>query len=115
MALTDDDLQKIKVIVDTSVQQKIDVALQKALLPLSTGEEIDQKLDEKIRLLPTREEFFDRMDKLSGEYKKIDEAETLHAGKLAEHSDTLENHDDRIKILERRHVSAPTPPIMPHS
>lgn len=89
---------------------------------LPTKETLDQRLselptreefDEKIRLLPTKEEFFSRMDKLSGEYKKIDEAETLHAGKLSEHTDEIEKHDARIKALESRLGSKPTPPLTP--
>ncbi len=79
------------------------------------GTIVEQKLDEritplkdKISLLPTKEEFFARMDKLSGEYKKIDEAETLHVGTISDHTDQLENHEERIKTLERRHSSNPT-------
>lgn len=69
----------------------------------------DEKLNEKIGRLPTKDEFNSRMDQLSGEYKKIDEAETLHAGALSAHDDTLENHDQRLKSLENRFKSTPTP------
>lgn len=72
---------------------------------------IDEKFQEAFRLLPNKEDFFSRMDMLSGEYKKIDEAETLHAGKLSEHSDALEKYDERMKALESRHKSKPTPPL----
>lgn len=72
---------------------------------------IDEKFSEAFRLLPNKQDFFSRMDMLSGEYKKIDEAETLHAGKLSEHTDELEKHDERIKAIESRHGSKPTPPF----
>jgi|WetSurMetagenome_2_1015567.scaffolds.fasta_scaffold425974_1 hypothetical protein len=72
---------------------------------------VEKKLDEKIKLLPTKDEFFARMDKLSGEYKKIDEAETLLDGQLSDHNDALEKHEARIKALESRHGSKPIPPI----
>lgn len=72
-------------------------------------EKLDQKLDQKLGRLPTKEEFSSRMDQLAGEYKKIDEAETLHAGNISEHADTLENHEDRIKVLEHRRESTPSP------
>lgn len=81
--------------------------LNRRLSELPTRDEFN----EKIRLLPTRKEFLARMDMLSGEYKKIDEAETLHAGKLSEHTDELEKYDERIKAFESRHDSKPTPPF----
>lgn len=72
------------------------------------GEILDKKLEEKLGRLPTKEEFAKRMDKLSGEYKKIDEAETLHAGGISEIKTEVENHDDRITVLEKRHTTQPS-------
>ncbi len=83
------------------------IGAMKVVFP--TREEVREIVKVEIKHLPTKEKFFARMDKLSGEYQKIDEAETLHAGKLSEHSDQLEKHDQRIKALEDRHKSAPTP------
>lgn len=68
---------------------------------------VEETIGKKTKFLPTKEEFFARMDKLSREYEKIDQAETLHAGAISEHTDTLENHDERIKVLERRKISTP--------
>lgn len=67
-----------------------------------------ETIKESIRHLPTKEEFFSRMDKLSGEYKKIDEAETMHAGTISDHTDTLEKQEERIKALENRLKTSPT-------
>ncbi|MBI3956234.1 hypothetical protein HY339_03165 [Candidatus Gottesmanbacteria bacterium] len=77
-------------------------------------EKLKQFYDDHIKYLPTKDEFFTRMDKLSGEYKKIDEAETLHTGMMSEHTDTLENHDQRITALENRKVSSPAPIAFPN-
>lgn len=95
MPLTDDDLKKIALLINTGLGGLKDY--------------IDEKFKEAFRLLPNKEDFFSRMDKLSHEYQKIDEAETLHASKLSEHTDTLENHDERIKALEHRKSSKPAP------
>lgn len=75
---------------------------------------VKEELDAKIKNLPTKDEFFTRMDKLSGEYKKIDEAEILHTGTVSEHTDTLENHDQRITALENRKVSSAAPISFPN-
>lgn len=72
-------------------------------------EKLDKKFDEKLGKLPTKEEFFSRMDKLSGEYQKIDEAETLHAGTLSEQADAIEKLDQRVTVLEKRKSSSPVP------
>jgi len=65
--------------------------------------ELKNYIDKKISHLPTKEEFFDRMDKLSGQLKKIDEEQVLQSGRLSEQYDTLENHEERIGILEKIH------------
>src|SRR3989344_2099455 len=96
-----------------SIFTSIDIAslvnAMKLVFPTKEEVVLKEAFEEKIRLLPTKEEFFSRMDKLSGEYKKIDKAETIHAGQLSEHDDTLESHDERIKALESRHGSKPAP------
>ncbi len=97
MSLTDDDLKKISLLINTGLG--------------GLKSYIDEKFSEAFRLLPNKQDFFFRMDRLSGEYKKIDEAETLHAGQLSEHTDELEKHDERIKAIESRHDSKPTPPF----
>lgn len=80
--------------------------LQK-LIADTLDEKLKQFYEKHIQYLPTKKEFFTRMDKLSGEFKKIDEAETLHVGTLSDHTDQLENHDQRITALENRKSSAP--------
>jgi len=85
------------------------IGAMKVVFP--TRDEVKEIVKMEIKFLPTKEEFFARMDKLSGEYKKIDEAETPHGGKISEHSDQLEKHEDRIKVLESRHVSKPATPL----
>lgn len=46
-------------------------------------EQLDVKFQEAFRLLPSKKEFFDRMDRLSGEYVKIDQAQTLQSGQIS--------------------------------
>ena len=79
-----------------------------------TTDEVRDIVKEETKHLPSLEHFDQRMDKLSGEYKKIDEAETLLADTMSEHTDTLENHDQRITALENRKVSSPTPISYPN-
>ena len=96
-----------------SILSSIDIAslINAMKLVFATRDEVRTMMKEETKHLPTKDEFFTRMDKLSGEYKKIDEAETLHAGKLSQHSDELEKHDERIKALESRRGSKPLPPF----
>lgn len=117
MALTDADIKKLKNSFKDTFATKNDLtnlttAFNIALGGLKTY--IDERFSEAFRLLPTKEEFFSRMDKLSCEYKKIDEAETLHTGTMSDHADTLENHDQRIAALENRKTFTPAPISFPN-
>lgn len=80
-------------------------------LVFPTREEVRLIIKEETKHLPSKDDFYSRMDKLSGEYIKIDEAETLHIGRLSELTDKIENHDGRIKALESRRGSTPAPLI----
>ena len=84
MALSDNDLLKISFVVEKTVK-----------------EQLNTKFEEAFRLLPSKEEFFSQMDTLSGEYKKIDEAQTLQSGQIADHEDKLEDHEKRIIAVEQ--------------
>lgn len=111
---TKDDLVAMEKRQDAKYSTKDDVRNLQSAFKVALGglqDYIDEKFKESYRLLPTKEEFFARMDKLSREYEKIDQAETLHNGRLSDHTDTLENHDERIKALERRKISTPAPLI----
>ena len=122
--LTSDDVNSIvsamKTVFPTKsdVEQIVTTKIDEKIKLLPTWASFDEKfkdiptraeMEELIKNLPTKEEFFSRMDQLSGEYQKIDEAETLHTGTLSAHEETLEKHDERIKALERRKASTPTP------
>ncbi|MEK7119199.1 MAG: hypothetical protein AAB457_04035 [Patescibacteria group bacterium] len=99
-----------------SLLTSIDIAslINAMKLVFPTREEVGKIVDERFKFLPTKDEFFARIDKLSGEYKKIDEAETLHAGTMSDHADKIENHDERISALENRKASSPAPISFPH-
>lgn len=102
--------------VNKIVEQQIDKKLQFAPSWAAINQRLDELLtqeefNKKISILPTKEEFATPMDKLSKEYEKIDQAETLHADSLSKHDDELENLDERVKVLELRHTSKPTPAV----
>ena len=88
----------------------VDVSLLMSAMKVifATKDDVRDIVKEEIGYLPTKEEFFSRMDTLSGEYKKIDEAEALHAGTMSDHTDTLEKHEEHIKALENRFKASPT-------
>lgn len=104
--LSDDDLKKISQLINTALETR-GVATKADLKQLeqNVGERylkvFETKTDhqESLRVLksllsrlPTKEEFFARMDTLSGEYKKIDETQTIQSGRLSELEDKLEEH-----------------------
>jgi hypothetical protein len=56
-------------------------------------EKLNEKFDEKFSLLPSKEEFFSRMDKLSGELKKVSDSQELHQGQHDEINDRFDRID----------------------
>lgn len=74
MALTSSDINKIKILLEFTIDEKVERLL-------------NSKLEEKLKHLPTKEEFFAREDKLMGELKAIrEELETL-TYRVSKHSD----------------------------
>lgn len=62
---------------------------------------LEEKFNEKLKGLPSKDEFYETTDKILGELKAIREEITTVTHRTSEHSDTLENHEGRIKKLER--------------
>jgi len=62
--------------------------------------EIEQLIREEIKYLPTKDEFYGKMDEVMVELKTIREEQTAISDKHSEHTDTLENHEERIVKLE---------------
>jgi hypothetical protein len=62
---------------------------------------VEDKIGDKTKLLPTKEEFFSKMDEVMGELKATREAVDLHAGQHENIDDELDNHDKRLKKLEK--------------
>ena len=66
--------------------------------------EIDGVKDEikdvkdSLRLIPTKEEFFNSMDELMGEVKKVREEQEVIGGTLSEHSDRLGKIEEKVGI-----------------
>lgn len=72
-------------------------------------EELQQYIDDRLSHLPTKEEFFERMDMLIGQLRKTDEEQILQSGRLSEHADILDNHEQRIARLEQTRKTATSP------
>jgi predicted nuclease with TOPRIM domain len=62
---------------------------------------VKEEIDEKTRLLPTKEEFFSKMDEVMGELKASRESIDLHTGLHEDIDDQIDNHDMRLKKLEK--------------
>ena len=76
--------------------QQIDNLIKSRILPLE--ESFDEKLEKK--LTEFKSEILDAVDAVMGEIIKSREEQILASSKLSEHSDKLENHEDRIGKLE---------------
>ena len=63
---------------------------------------VEEKIDEKTKLLPTKDQFFQRMDDLSGQMKKIQETLDLHDGQHVAIHDQDESNDERFKVIEKK-------------
>lgn len=72
----------------------------------STETRFEKKLEEKADVL--REEMkklhnqvMEKLDSIVGMFKKFDEEHTILTYRVSEHSDKLENHEERIGKLEK--------------
>lgn len=63
---------------------------------------VEEKLGEKTSLLPTKQEFFGKMDEVMGELKAIREEHALQGHTVSNHTDQLEDHEERLKKVEKR-------------
>lgn len=85
--------------------RKISQAIMLDMLTQKDVDEIRQivreEIDEKTKHLPTKDEFYTKMDELMGEVKAMREEQGVYAGQYSNISDELENHDTRIKKLEK--------------
>lgn len=59
---------------------------------------LKKELTAKIDMLPTKDEFFTRMDKLSGEIKKVREEQIVHAGAHSDINDRFDRIDTHLHI-----------------
>lgn len=64
-------------------------------------EKLEEKFNERFKHLPTKEEFYNKLDELMTEVKAMREEQEVHAGQYSNISDELENHETRIKKLEK--------------
>lgn len=78
------------------MKQKDDVATK-----LFVQSAIDRLRDELIeQIKQSKDETLTHLDKILGLFQKSDDERTVMAYRQREHTDQLEDHDDRIKSLE---------------
>ncbi|MBI3385046.1 hypothetical protein HY030_02535 [Candidatus Gottesmanbacteria bacterium] len=63
---------------------------------------IDKKLDTKLAFLPSKDEFYKMMDELMGEIRTVREEMAMMNNRSKDFFDRLENHEGRIKDLEKQ-------------
>lgn len=64
--------------------------------------EILSEVEKKLHLLPTKDEFFDKMDEVMGELKANREEQTLQSGRISEHSDEIEELNQKVQKIEEQ-------------
>ncbi len=86
---------------------KKDIAIIEELIERKLEEKLEQKLEEKLeeKLRAFRNEIFEKIDAFFSLYRKVDEEQTLLSGRVSEHTDQLEDHEQRISILEDQQLS----------
>jgi hypothetical protein len=63
---------------------------------------VEEKIEEKTKPLPTKDQFFQRMDDLSGQMKKIQETLDLHDGQHSAIHDHQDDTDARLNVIEEK-------------
>jgi hypothetical protein len=89
--LTDEDLNKIQILITANSSQ---VANQ-----IGEIKEEIQTMKRSINLLPTKEEYFDSMDKLMVEVKKVREEQEVIGETLSQHNDRLETLEEKAGVV----------------
>ena len=74
MALTAGDIQKIKQLLEITIDERVEKI-------------IDKKLEEKLKHLPTKEEYYAREDQMMAELKAIREELAVLAFHVSQHTD----------------------------
>jgi len=103
--LTKIDIKIIEEIFDRKFDQKFDEKFDEKF-DKAFDRKFDQKFDEVTDtfegiVAKFKDEVITAIDKNTGELKAMREELTAISGKTSEHSDTLENHEGRIKKMER--------------
>lgn len=97
---TKDDLSQLKRELKKDITQlKEEVKSDIALFKIDVDEKI-RELEERISHLPTKDEFYTKMDEVVGELKTIRE-QTVISHRVSEHTDQLDNHEQRITGFEK--------------
>ena len=93
MALTKNDLQKIKFII------------KKGLKGFSTKSDLKRFITkDDLKYLPTKDDFYQKMDEVMGELQTIREEQTMLSGIQIKVND----HEDRIEVIEDKlNLTAP--------
>ena len=112
MVLNNDDIKKVKRVIDESLDKKLDKTINKSLderlgpkfenleifIEDVFDRKLDEKLDEKLKNLPTKKEFFGRMDKLLSQVQTSRSEQTLLSHRVSNHEDRLQIVEGKLKI-----------------
>jgi hypothetical protein len=93
MALTTDDLKKIKNIHlsnEGQLLKKIKVMFDESL-EIKLEEKLEEKFKDKLGGLPSKEEFYEQTDKLMKELKDSREEHTMLRGRIYDNTDRLDH------------------------
>lgn len=65
-------------------------------------QKVEEVVEEKLKTVKPYwvDKMQETLDKMAGDYKKVDEEQTLLSGKQSEHSDAIEELDTRVTTIE---------------
>lgn len=94
--------------IETMKPTDIDKLIQAMKAVFVTKDDI-KGLEQRLNKLDAKQEFMDmKLDAFLGEIQDARDEQTILSEKSKDHTDQLESHDERIKVLEKRHSSSPS-------
>lgn len=114
MALSNTDLTKIGRLVDEKLEKRLGSFGEslKQDIKEDIGENLRQNIREDIKedyeksLTKFKSEIFDKLDKVMGELQTKRQEQITHTGQHRDIADRLENHENRLGVLEHNPISS---------
>lgn len=99
-SLDKSDLEAIKLMVETTIDEKLSrlptLEAIKLLVETTIDEKLEEILDDKLGKLPNKEEFYSKMDEVVGELKTVREEQPLQSHRLSNHEDRIQNIESHL-------------------